>query len=162
MKRALFLLVAGLFIPTVYAQNSLITEGLGSQFVPQEQTTKLYCEHSSATASYTIPTEETLSISGIEGTSEVLEPQECISTESQKGINRPNVRISRYRSYYQGELAFAYGLAVGTSSDYSRLVFETVHGVRINPLCIYWGRTCYQSLLQRSNYSRRILGNTKR
>ena len=134
MKRALFLLVAGLFVPTVYAQNSLITDGLGSLFVPQEQTSKLYCERSSTTASYTIPAEETLSISGIEGTSEVLEPQECISTESQKGINRPNVRISRYRSYYQGELAFAYGLAVGTGSDiYSRLVFETVHGARISP-----------------------------
>ena len=78
---------------------------------------------------YTIPAEEVFTITYPNGNKEVISHFDS-SRRSAAGKQRFG-KLPRY----QGEVAFAYGLAVseGTGDLFPRIVFETVHGVRINP-----------------------------
>ena len=78
---------------------------------------------------YTIPAEEVFTITYPNGNKEVISHFDS-SRRSAAGKKRIG-KLPRY----QGEVAFAYGLAVseGTGDLFPRIVFETVHGVRINP-----------------------------
>ena len=78
---------------------------------------------------YTIPAEDVFTITYQNGSKEVISHFDS-SRRSAAGKQRFG-KLPRY----QGEVAFAYGLAVseGTGDLFPRIVFETVHGVRINP-----------------------------
>lgn len=73
-----------------------------------------------------------------ESTPATAGPQEPIGIKPW-GMRHPRQpRVAAHDIYprYQGEVAFGYGLGVGALSDYrntDRIVFETVHGVRICP-----------------------------
>lgn len=75
---------------------------------------------------YTIPANEIFIIKYQNGSKDIISAN---STRTQSEItgNFPK---------YQGEIAAAYGLGVGTASEFintDRILFETVHGIRVNP-----------------------------
>lgn len=78
---------------------------------------------------YTIPAEEVFTITYQNGSKEVISH---FDSSRRSAVDKQRFgKLPRY----QGEVAFAYGLAVseGTGDLFPRIVFETVHGVRINP-----------------------------
>lgn len=78
---------------------------------------------------YTIPAEEVFTITYQNGSKEVIS-----HFDSSRRSAADKQRFGKLPRY-QGEFAFAYGLAVseGMGDLVPRIVFETVHGVRINP-----------------------------
>ena len=78
---------------------------------------------------YTIPAEEVFTITYANGNKEVIS-----HFDSPRRLSNKKSQFGKFPRY-QGEFAFAYGLAVseGMGDLFPRIVFETVHGVRINP-----------------------------
>lgn len=78
---------------------------------------------------YTIPAEDVFTITYQNGSKEVIS-----HFDSSRRSAADKQRFGKLPRY-QGEFAFAYGLAVseGMGDLVPRIVFETVHGVRINP-----------------------------
>ncbi len=78
---------------------------------------------------YTIPAEDVFTITYQNGSKEVTS-----HFDSSRRSAADKQRFGKLPRY-QGEFAFAYGLAVseGMGDLVPRIVFETVHGVRINP-----------------------------
>lgn len=75
---------------------------------------------------YTIPANEIFIIKYQNGSKDIISANST-RTRSEITGNFPK---------YQGEIATAYGLGVGTVSKFintDRILFETVHGVRVNP-----------------------------
>ncbi|MDE5730725.1 MAG: hypothetical protein K2H81_04275 [Alistipes sp.] len=78
---------------------------------------------------YTLPAQEVFCIKYQNGSKEVIAAAETPAAVSRAGR-------SAVRPRYQGEISFGYGLCVsdfGSELDLHRIVFETVHGVRVNP-----------------------------
>lgn len=78
---------------------------------------------------YTIPAEDVFTITYQNGSKEVISHFD--SSRRSAADKQQFGKLPRY----QGEVAFAYGSAVseGMQDLFPRIVFETVHGVRINP-----------------------------
>lgn len=78
---------------------------------------------------YAIPARDVFFIRYQNGLKDVITPWH--STRSRRAGTAENLYMK-----YQGEIALGYGLGVGNASDFlntDRIVFETVHGLRINP-----------------------------
>lgn len=75
---------------------------------------------------YTIPTNEVFHIKYPNGTKDSF----------YVNLSQSNHSAHKKGAHYQGEITVAYGLGVGLASkivNLDRIVFETVHGVQINP-----------------------------
>ena len=133
MKRLIFIIASILLVQTVCAQD----------IIQKKDATEIQAKVLKITNTeiefqrwdnpdgpiYTIPAEEVFTITYQNGSKEVIS-----HFDSSRRSAADKQRFGKLPRY-QGEFAFAYGLAVseGMGDLVPRIVFETVHGVRINP-----------------------------
>lgn len=131
MKKSLFIICLSALCSSAAAQDLILKKNADEIEAKVVKVTDSYIEYKKWSnldgPSYEIPAKDVFLIKYQNGTRDV------ISTSDSQGFDRTATVQTKPR--YQGEFAFAYGLGVGEASDYlptNRLVFETVHGVRIN------------------------------
>ena len=133
MKKAILLCALAIVCGTLSAQDLIVKQDastieckilrVGGSKV---QFTKTGANTSQA---YTLPTSEVLLIRYGDGREESF-PQAAPQTK------RSKIRSKDTYPHYQGDIAAAYGMGVGSITDVlntDRIAFETVHGVRISP-----------------------------
>lgn len=130
MKKLLFIICLSIFGSSAMAQDVLLKKNGDEIQVKVVKVTDSYIEYKKWDnidgPSYEVPAKDVFLIKYQNGSRDV------ISTTTGNSRTMDFGKFPRY----QGEVAFAFGLGVGELSDYistNRLVFETVHGVRINP-----------------------------
>ena len=133
MKRLIFIIASTLLVQTVCAQDIIQKKDATEIRAKVLKITNTEIEYqrwdNQDGPVYSIPAEEVFTITYQNGLKEVISHFDS----SRQGAGKK----TQYGKFprYQGEFAFAYGLAVseGTGDLFPRIVFETVHGVRINP-----------------------------
>lgn len=133
MKRLIFIIASTLLVQTVCAQDIIQKKDATEIQAKVLKITNTEIEYqrwdNQDGPVYSIPAEEVFTITYQNGSKEVISHFDS----SRQGAGKK----TQYGKFprYQGEFAFAYGLAVseGTGDLFPRIVFETVHGVRINP-----------------------------
>lgn len=133
MKRLIFILATTLLVQTVCAQDIIQKKDATEIQAKVLKITDMEIEYQKWDNPdgpiYTIPAEEVFTITYPNGNKEVIS-----HFDSSRRSAADKQRFGKLPRY-QGEFAFAYGLAVseGMGDLVPRIVFETVHGVRINP-----------------------------
>ena len=136
MKRILFLLVSIFIGQNLCAQDVILLKKNAEEIQAKVlKITDSEVEHkrwdNPEGPTYTLPAEDIFTITYQNGTKDVISQfNDHPSTK-----NRKYADAFGHHPRYQGEIAFAYGLPVseGTADLFPRIVFETVHGVRICP-----------------------------
>ena len=130
MKKILFIFVCTLIIGTTSAQDIILKKNadeIPAKILKVGNTEIEYKKWNNLDGpTYTIATNDIFIIKYQNGSKDI------ISANS----TRTRSKITGNFPKYQGEIAAAYGLGVGTVSEVintDRILFETVHGVRVNP-----------------------------
>lgn len=129
MKKLLFLLVFALLCGTVAAQDLIVKrnaeEVQGKILRIGASKIEYTLAGNSAGAVYTLPTSDVLYVKYADGRKKVFDNTPTMSKRELA------IRKDRY-PHYEGDVAVAYALSVNTI-PLDRVVFETVHGVRLSP-----------------------------